>query len=151
MLLHLRMNTLISDLQNLTKRLLFPCQKSIFRSLWMPEQNGWTLPDDFMLRKRQKATSSHVERTFTEEMERIYIKSKFIVFRAVCSYLMISSKGKCTKTLLPEKRFLLLLSCLWLINILNKTQLLPGICKSLKTTIIRQHELCACKAEKHSS
>lgn len=36
-------------------------------------------------------------------------------------------------------------------NILNKTQLLPGICKSLKTTIIRQHELCARNSEKHSS
>lgn len=32
---------------------------------------------------------------------------------------------------------------LLLMNILNKTQLLPGICKSLKTTVIRQHELCA--------
>lgn len=42
-------------------------------------------------------------------------------------------------------------SYLLLINIFNKTQLLPGICKSLKTTIIRQHELCAWSSEKHSS
>lgn len=42
-------------------------------------------------------------------------------------------------------------SSLLLMNILNKTQLLPGICNSLKTTIIRQHELCAWSSEKHSS
>lgn len=42
-----RMSMLISDLQSLTERLLLPCQKSVLRSFWMPEQNCWTLPEDF--------------------------------------------------------------------------------------------------------
>lgn len=60
-------------------------------------------------------------------------------------------KGTYTKILDSEECFLLLLCCFWLMHILNNKQLLPGICESLKTTIIRQHELCTCNSEKHSS
>lgn len=62
MLLHLRMNMLISDLHTLTKRLLFLCQKSIFRSLWMPEQNVWALPDDSTVRGRGRKPPPHIQK-----------------------------------------------------------------------------------------
>lgn len=72
MLLHLRMNMLISDLRTLTKRLLFPCQKSIFRSLWMPEHNVWALPDDSTVRERGRKPPPHIWKEHLQKKLRGY-------------------------------------------------------------------------------